>query len=277
MSLLPPIETLPLLREVNDGLLTLLESLAPADWTKPTVHPTRNVKDLVAHLLDGSLRRLSIHRDGQFVEAPEIRSFENMVAFIQQLNTEWMAAARRLSPRVLIGLIRDADAQLVQFFEGLDLMGPAPFGVAWAGEEWSPMWFDLAREYTEKWHHQQQIRDAVGKPGLAGRRHLYPVLDTFLRGAPHAYRDAAAEDGTGVRVEITGEAGGAWHLRREGDAWALVERLDGAPAATIALDADVAWRLWTKGFDRGAARAGARVGGDPALCAPLFEMVTIMA
>lgn len=30
------------------------------------------------------------------------------------------------------------------------------------------MWLDAAREYTEFWVHQQQIRDATGRPGADG-------------------------------------------------------------------------------------------------------------
>ncbi|MCC6555988.1 MAG: maleylpyruvate isomerase N-terminal domain-containing protein [Polyangiaceae bacterium] len=277
MSSLPPIVTVHLFREVNEALISLLKSLAPGDWTKPTVHPARDVKDLVAHLLDGSLRRLSIQRDGQPLDAPEIRSFEDMVAFIQVLNTSWMNAAKRISPRVLIDLLQWADPQVAELFEGLDPGRATPFGVAWAGEEWSALWFDVAREYTEKWHHQQQIRDAVGRPGLAGRRHLHPVIDTFLRGAPHAYRDTAAADGTGVRIEITGEAGGGWHLQHEGGRWELTGSPGEPPATTVTIDADTAWRLWTKGIDRRTARERATIEGDPALAEPLLGMVTVMA
>ena len=64
--------------------------------------------------------------------------------------------------------------------------GPA---VAWAGDKQSPNWFDIAREYTEKWLHQQHIREAVGQPVLDERRWLFPVLDTFMRALPHVYRD----------------------------------------------------------------------------------------
>jgi hypothetical protein len=46
----------------------------------------------------------------------------------------------------------------------------APFGVAWAGETRSANWLDTGREYTERWHHQMQIRDAVGAPPLLERR-----------------------------------------------------------------------------------------------------------
>ncbi|UQA55253.1 maleylpyruvate isomerase N-terminal domain-containing protein [Polyangium aurulentum] len=272
-----PIETVPLMREVNAALLHLLESLDADDWKKPTVHPRRDVKDLVAHLLDGSLKRLSIQRDGHFLDAPEIRSFEDTVAFIQRLNTEWMVAAKRFSPRLLIEWLHRTDQEVVELFARIDPHTPAPFGVAWAGEEWSPSWFDIAREYTEKWHHQQQIRDAVGRPGLMERRYLNPVLETFLRGAPHAYRSAAAPDGTCVRITITGEAGGTWFLFRQGESWELRDSAEGRAAAAVTIDADTAWRLWTKGIDRQTARARAVLEGDEGLCAPLFEMVTIMA
>jgi uncharacterized protein (TIGR03083 family) len=265
------------MREVNAALLSLLESLDADDWKKPTTHPTRDVKDIVAHLLDGSLKRLSIQRDGHFLDAPEIRSFEDTVAFIQRLNTEWMVAARRFSPRLLIEWLRRTDEEVVALFAKIEPHAPAPFGVAWAGEEWSPSWFDIAREYTEKWHHQQQIRDAVGRPGLDERRYLHPVLQTFMRGLPYAYRDAVATDGTRVRIVVTGEAGGTWHLFRQGECWELADSSEGRAAAVVTLDAQTAWRLWTKGVDREAARARALLEGDLALCAPLFEMVTIMA
>jgi hypothetical protein len=51
------------LRTVNAALLDLLRAFTAQDWTKPTVHRDRNVKDLTAHLLHGSLRRVTSRRD----------------------------------------------------------------------------------------------------------------------------------------------------------------------------------------------------------------------
>jgi len=274
---LPPIETRHLFREINAGLLDLCASLSADDWAKPTVHADRNVKDLVAHLLDGSLRRLAIQRDGHFLQAPEMRSFNDMVAFIQQLNREWIVAAKRLSPRVIVDLMMRADEEVAALFSSLEPHAPSPFGVLWAGEEWSESWFDMAREYTEKWHHQQQIRDAVGRPGFKERRFLHPVLDTFLRGAPHAYRNARAADGTTVEITIAGEAGGKWNLACDGDRWTLVSDCPNEPTTHIELDADSAWRLWTKGLDGEVVKSKSLVRGDESLATPLFGMVTIMA
>jgi hypothetical protein len=51
-----------------------------------------------------------------------------------------------------------------------------------AGEARSLNWFDTARELTERWHHQEQIRFATNLPGIMTRDLYHPVLDCFLRG-----------------------------------------------------------------------------------------------
>ncbi len=50
-------------------------------------------------------------------------------------------------------------------------LAPSEWGLPTAvvpvlGRPWpAPVWLDLAREHTEGRTHQQQIRDAVGRPG----------------------------------------------------------------------------------------------------------------
>jgi len=113
--------------------------------------------------------------------------------------------------------------------------------VAWAGEQQSPNWFDVAREYTEKWHHAQQIFEAVGKPNpLLSRRLYHPVLETFVRALPHTFREEDRPDGTSVRVVVQGEAGGPWWLIRQGGVWVQVGSAGVSPAATVTLPQDVA-------------------------------------
>jgi hypothetical protein len=51
------------LRAVNAQLTRLLRGFSDEDWEKPTVHKHRNVKDLTAHLLHGSNRRMCIIGD----------------------------------------------------------------------------------------------------------------------------------------------------------------------------------------------------------------------
>ena len=70
----------------------------------------------------------------------------------------------RLSPAVLISMMEVASREYAEFHQALDPMAEAEFSVSWAGEEKSLNWFDTARELTERWHHQQQIRLATNRP-----------------------------------------------------------------------------------------------------------------
>jgi hypothetical protein len=87
------------------------------------------------------------------------------------------------------------------------------FSVAWAGENESKNWFHIAREYTEKWHHQQQIRLAVGsEQELLKEKWYFPYLDTSVRALPHNYRNVAGQDKDLVKFTFLGEATKSWFL-----------------------------------------------------------------
>src|SRR5688572_32295034 len=53
--------------------------------------------------------------------------------------------------------------------------------------------FDTAREFTERWHHQQQIRLATNRPGIMTRELYYPVLDCFMRALPFRSEEHTSE------------------------------------------------------------------------------------
>src|SRR5579859_7299431 len=211
---LEPILCAHLLRAVDDKLINLLRSLTPGEWSLPTVAPLWSVRDVAAHLLDTALRKLSIVRDSHFVEAAHIGSPQALIALVNRLNEEGVTVYRRLSPPVLIDLMKMASEQSALFHESLDPFARAAFAVSWAGEENSLNWFDTARELTERWHHQQQIRLATNRPGIIVPSLYHPVLDCFMRGLPHLYRDVRAPVGTALLVTITGDCGGQWLLTR---------------------------------------------------------------
>ena len=202
-------------------LIALLRSLTAEEWERQTVAPKWKVKDVAAHLLDTQLRKLSMGRDGYRPPSPPIT---DLVAFVNRLNEEGVTLYRRLSPPVLIALMEVASRECAEYHQSLDPFSPARFGVSWAGEEISLNWFDTAREFTERWHHQQQIRLAVGRPGIETPELYHPVLDCFLRALPYTYRDTPAETGTLLQFEISGDCGGAWWLYRDGDSWRMVDR-----------------------------------------------------
>jgi uncharacterized protein (TIGR03083 family) len=283
MPEVPPILVADLFPEVSRRLVELLRSLSLDEWHRPTASSRRTVKDVASHLLGGSLRRLSAQRDGYRPadERSRPQPGEPLVDFLGRLNGEWEAATRHLSPPVLVDLVEWADTRLAELFRSLDPHGPAPIAVTWAGEHRSEHWMDVAREYTEKWHHTQQIFDATGRPSTLLDRHLgHPCLDVFMRALAFTLRGAAAEPGAVVTVRVAGEAGGSWHAERQGADWALVTEARRPPAAVVTMDQDTAWRLVTKRRGRDAARRqfpDIRLEGDEALGLHVLDMVSVVA
>lgn len=271
---LPVIHTAHLLRETDRHLVDLLGSLEPREWEMPSIVPGWAVRDIAAHLLDTALRKLSMLRDHWFVERVEIRCAQDVVDLVNRLNREGVAVYRRLSPALLLEMMASACEQSADFHESLDPMAPAAFPVSWAGETESRNWFDIARELTERWHHQQQIRLAVNRPGIMTPRLYGPVLDTFARALPHSYREIEAAQGTRVRFEVPGECGGTWTIRRGPAAWKFDTGPGTADVRTI-VPAEIAWRVFTKGITREEALAVTRIEGDRRLGEHLLGTIAI--
>ena len=272
----PPILTAHLFSKIDGLLLELLRSLAPDDWEQQTVAPKWKVKDVAAHLLDTQLRKLSGGRDRYSSAQPFIASPEDLVALIDRLNQEGVALYRRLSPRVLISLMEVASWEYADYHESLDPFSPAGCAVSWAGEKTSLNWFDTAREFTERWHHQQQIRLAVDSPGIMTPELYHPVLDCFMRALPYTYRNVTADPGTVLRFNISGECGGSWWLDHDENSWRLAERPSGAAVAEVTIPQEIAWRVFTKGIDRQAAAAVTQASGDRELGLRILQMTSIV-
>jgi uncharacterized protein (TIGR03083 family) len=273
---LKPILTAHLFPKLEGKLLELLRSLGPDDWEKQTIAPKWKVKDVAAHLLDTQLRKLSICRDDYAPETAGPTSPAELVALINRLNREGVSVYRRLSPQVLIALMEVASRQSSEYHASLDPLARARFAVSWAGEEASANWFDTAREFTERWHHQQQIRLAVDKPGIMTREFYYPVLDCFLRALPFTYRAVAAPPGSLAQFNVAGECGGSWYLYRDGEGWRLIGSPAGEKVAETTIPQEIAWRIFTKGMEREAARSQVEVQGDSEIGLHILGMVAIV-
>ena len=272
------IQTADLFLPLQHELVSLLRGLDESDWLRPTVAPQWAVKDVAAHLLDTDLRRLSAHRDGYRPRsrAKDIRGYDDILTLINDLNASWVAAAERLSPRVLVDLLEWTGPQVARLFASLPPDDPAPISVAWAGEEASANWMDVGREYTEKWHHQAQIRDAVGAPGLNSRRWLAPVLELSMYALPYIFRDTGAVEGSSLNVTIEGEAGGVWHIVKRDAGWELRDGEATEAAARVRLDAETAWRLFFNALGREEAARRVAAEGDEKLCATFLAVRSVM-
>lgn len=259
-----------------DALLALLSDLSDDEWSRRLPGQDWTVKDLAAHLLADEIGVLAWRRDGYTMPGVTISGWAELVTFINRQNATWVEAMRRLSPAVLCDLLRHVGSQANAFLAARD---PFATGVPvdWAGPEPAPIWLDIAREYTERWYHQQQMRAVLGRPGLTEPQYMAPVLDTFLRALPHTYRDVVAVDGTAINIQITGEAGGNWVLLRRKDGWALQagEALDAA--AQVSLPGDTTWRLFSRGITVNDALSQAVCTGSEQWTRPFFNAVAIIA
>lgn len=274
-----PIDTRTLFQPLDHLLIDLLKSLKPEDWNSPTVAKAWTVKDVASHLLDGNLRTLSIQRDRYFGEQPPtIHSYSDTVAWLNQLNADWVKATKRLSPGVLTMLLELTGDRVSDYYAGLDPGSQAIFGVDWAGESQSLNWMHVAREYTERWHHQQQIRDAIGDRTILTREYFYPVIDTFFRALPHTFREVDAPEGTVVRATVWSEAGGNWYVTKKADGWELSKgAIDREEAAAVEIPVEISWKLFSKSWRASDVKEQVKITGDINLASQVLEMVAVMA
>jgi uncharacterized protein (TIGR03083 family) len=276
MKLLGPIFTAHLLGKVDGLLIELLDSLTADEWETQTLAPKWKVKDVAAHLLDTQIRKLSLARDVYFSDLPKVSSHEELVSLVNRLNEEGVSVYRRISPAVLILLFKSISPEFARFHEALDPFENAAFAVSWAGQDVSQNWFDTARELTERWHHQQQIRVAVDKPAIMLREYYHPVLDTFMRALPYHYRNVNCENGKMVQFTVTGECGGNWYLYRDIDDWVLLETVLGEKISETVIPQDIAWRLFTRGIDRKSADKRIECSGNTELGLHVLSMLSIV-
>jgi len=273
-----PIKTSHLFPVLDDLLIQLLKSLTEDEWNARTVAKKWMIKDIASHLLDGNLRGLSFSRDHYFGEKPEnINSYSDLVDFLNQLNMTWTNATKRLSPNVIIELLESTGKQYSAHLQTLDPFEDAIFSVDWAGEETSLNWFHIAREYTEKFLHQQQIRNAVGKQALFTKELFYPFISTFMYALPHTYRNVSAQKGTIVTLVVKTEIGGEWSIIRKEHNWVFIESFNTEPNATVKINPDDAWLLFSKGITPDDAKQKVEILGDEKLGEFALNIIAVMA
>ena len=284
MQPLEPVLVVNLFPLERQALLQLLAQLDEEEWQRPTVCAGWTVKDVVLHILGDDVGFLSGKRDAfdSLIingDRPDLSSWDNLVAFLNERNALWVEATRRMSHQLACSFLALTGAELYQYLQALD---PFALGdtVSWASPDAAPIWLDIAREYTERWLHQQHIRDAVNRPGLKEPQFFAPILQTFVHALPRTFRAVHVPDGTTILLHISGASGGTWLLQREQTTWLLgkpdtsrTEHVD----ASITLDQDTAWRLFTKGISKEEAMQHATLTGNEMLAEKVLDTISIIA
>ena len=169
-------------RPERSALTSLLEGLGPDEWVRTTECPAYTVKGVVTHILGDDLSLLSRQRD----QAEDGLSFliaeipgSDFRTLLDTFNDRWVAAARFLSPDLLVELLGLTGEWTAEYYEGVDPLtdGEAVGLFGARHNERSPFWQAIAREYLERWIHQSQIRRALGLSSLSDRKFLEPGIE----------------------------------------------------------------------------------------------------
>jgi len=258
-----------------DELISLLKGLTKAEWDLPTICSSWSVKDVALHLLGGDIGILSWKRDG-YSPLPSINSWNHLVSLVNEQNELWVKGTQRIGPPLIIDLLKFTGDQVSSYFQSLD-----PFAIGgpvdWVSPDPAPVWLDLAREYTERWHHQQHIRDSVGKPGLKEQKFLTPVLDTFILALPRTFKKVKAKNGTSIVISITGSVRKQWTLNINFGEWRLYEGSTGDYQVNVVIEDDVAWRIFTNEISPVEANKRVQIEGNRQLGEKVLETVSIIA
>jgi uncharacterized protein (TIGR03083 family) len=263
---------------LDEKLIDLLKSLTPDEWNAQTVAKKWKVKDVAAHLLDNNIRALSLERDGYFgTEGPPAFDFNSLVVWLNKFNNDWVDAAKRISPSVMILLLEMTSKPTVEYLTSVDPEKKSVFPVDWAGESESKNWMHIARHYSERFLHQQQIRDAVDKPGIMTPELFRPFISTFMYALPHTYRDVEAIEGTAVKLIVSSEIGGSWTIEMIGKKWELLSDHSGDADAEVIMEPDIAWKLFSKSLRPHEIRTQVTINGRQQLGEVALNMVSVMA
>jgi hypothetical protein len=272
------INFLPIFSDLNEEYDKLLKNLKPADWNKITVCKGWDVRAIAVYLLDTNIRRLSIGRDGHsFLKNKQFSTYQELVAFLNELNAEWILAMKRVSNEIILELSGIYQKQLLIYFNELDPFDMALFPVRWAGKEHSENWFDIAKEYSERWLHQQQIRFAINDQTLLQPQYYSPYLEVAMQTLPFTYLKVKAPINTTIKVEIVGEAGGVWIIKKDKSFWNFTQEQVENPDALIYIDQQIAWLLFSKGINPLEAAQYYQIHGDVGLASHVLKMITVMA
>lgn len=267
-----PIDVRPLLAPMREALVEVLTDRDTSEWRTRTT-PGWTVHDTVAHLLGDDLGRLARTRDRH--PMPARAGEEPFAAWIDRLNDEWVTAARRLSPRLLLELLDYTGKQVRALWTGHDLDEEAE-AVTWAGVDPAPLWLDVARDYTEYWVHQAQVREALDEPLLDDPKYLGPVVSTMLRALPFGLQGVAPTEGeTTLTVQVSDLTPGDWSLKGDVNGWRFVTAVGHADTA-VTWTADTVWRVGARMIDPAEARARAHVEGDVDVAAAVCSLLAVI-
>jgi uncharacterized protein (TIGR03083 family) len=271
----PPYEIAPLFLTERARLSELLAGLAPADWQRPTPCPGWTVLGLCAHLAGDDLGFLARHRDGYYgTPGPEQASEAEFAAWLDNVQAEWVEAARRLSPRLVTDLLAWSGPQVAGTLRGENPRARTA-SVSWAGTGPVPVWLDQVRELSEYWIHRQQLLQALDRPSDLRADLAGAVLDGLRWAYPFRLGQARSRPGDTVTVSVSGPVARTWFLVAGSAGWEFRDEPGPRGVAAVSMSTEQAWRLLSNNLPA-AERSRITTAGDAAVLDILYRTRAII-
>jgi len=245
------------LRDVWAQLDELLAGLDDAAWATPTCLPGWDVQAVVAHI---------IGTEGMLLgEEPPVADIDTEVRThvrndIGRFNEAWVIALADEPPDAVLASFRDHVARRLEALdatseEAWETVGFTPAGQDTYGRFMRIRTFDC-------WMHEQDIRDAVGRPGGEDGPAARLAIDEMAAALGYLVgKKGRAPQGSRVRLELTGAAGRTVHVE-VGERAAIVEELSGPPTVTLTMPTGVFARLGGGRADPAALLGQVTIDGD---------------
>jgi uncharacterized protein (TIGR03083 family) len=254
------------LDEAFDALVELAEQLAPGEWDLATACPGWTVKDNVSHVI-GTEYFLQ-GRPQPDVHVPDLPHVRNDIG---RLNEAWIESYRPRPPAEVLSDLRSVIAERRAALAGMDQ-------TAFDEESFTPAGPDTYGRFMrirvmDIWFHEQDIREAVGRPGHLDGLAPAAMLDEvaavigFVVG-----KKAGVPAGNSVRFELTGPLSRRIDVEVT-DRARVVDDLAGEPTVTLTVPGHHFTRLVG---GRGADPGAVDISGDADLGRAVVDNLAFM-
>ena len=250
-SIIPKDRTVAALGEVWASLGDLLEQLGDDEWRLPSPLPGWSVQDNVSHII--GTEAMLAGEPGPDIEIDR-SSFDHVRNDIGAFNEQWVQALRSSPPHDVLSRFRDFTAARLAALQEMS-------EEEWNAESFTPAGKDTYGRFMQIrvfdcWLHEQDIRDATGRPGHETGLAVDVVLDEMATALGFVVgKKAGAAAGERVTFALTDGGSVVRQLNVEvGDRAAVVAELSGAPTLVLTMPVGVMTR-----------RCAGRVGPDDLL------------
>jgi uncharacterized protein (TIGR03083 family) len=267
-SNIPKDRTIAALGEVWASLAALLGELSDDEWLLPSPLPGWSVQDNVSHIV--GTESMLAGEPGPSIEIDRAVS-EHVRNDIGAFNEQWVQALRAESPSEVLARFRSLSSSRLAILEAMS-------EDEWNAESFTPAGKDTYGRFMQIrvfdcWLHEQDIRDAVGRPGHETGLAVEVVLDEMATALGFVVgKKAGALAGQSVTFALTDGGAVVRELHVEvGERASVVPALSGPATVVLTMPVGVMTRRCAGRVGADALLDQVMIQGDPVLASRILE------